>query len=247
MTNFVTLDNNLHSDVKVVHAYGAETGAIVNQARIFITEFEELQKEYPIFFRQAENGDYYAVTILGLDTDENLFVNGDAWAARYIPAVFRRGPFKIGRRQDADGAIKNMIQIDLDDARVNKKEGNSLFLPSGGLSPYLQQISNTLETINVGIESESAFFGQLTEHGLLSPITIQLSVSDTKSYTIPDIFSIDKQKFMDLNEDALVKIHKSGLLSLCQWVLSSLSNTNNLLERKLKKTSLESSENTGNV
>jgi len=240
MANFVTLDNNQHAELKVRHEYSAETGALVNQARIFITEFEELQKEYPIFFRAADDGSFYAVTLLGLDRDENLFLNGSKWDARYIPAMFRRGPFQIGRSKNADGSTKDIINIDMDDPRVNKDTGNDIFLPSGGVAPYLTQISKTLEAIGVGLSSETAFFAELKKYDLLKEITVQLSVSESKSYTIPDIYSVDPEKLRALKGEALDAVHNSGLLSLCQWVLTSLSNTNNLLERKLKTISKDS-------
>lgn len=238
MTNYVTLDNNLHADINVRHEYSAQTGAQVNQTRVFVSEFQSLQKEYPIFFRQAENGDFYAVSILGLDKDENLFLDGASWTARYVPAAFRRGPFQIGRAKSPDGSLRDIINIDLNDSRVStdKNKGNALFLPSGGLSPYLIQISKTLEIITTGLAAEKPFFEALKKHGLLKVMTVQVSVSDEKSYTIPDVYSVDKDKLQSLKGLDLEALHQSGLLLQCQWVLSSLENTNNLLERKLKKT-----------
>lgn len=240
MTNYVTLDNNQHADINVSHEYSAQTGAQVNQTRVFITEFEALQKEYPIFFRQAENGDFYAVTILGLDKDENLFLDETSWSARYVPAAFRRGPFQIGRAKSPNGSVRDIINIDMNDPRISRGEekgtGNALFLPSGGLSPYLMQISKTLELITAGLKAEKSFFEALSAHDLLKLMTVQITVSDRKNYTIPDVYSIDKDKFINLKGAALEGLHQSGLLAQCQWVLTSLDNTNNLLERKLKQT-----------
>lgn len=237
MTQFVTLDNDQHAELKVRHEYTPEGGALVNQTRIFITEFEELQKEYTILFRKAENDEFYAVTLLGFDKDENLFLNGTSWSARYIPAAFRRGPFQIGRVQQTDGSAKSIINIDMDDPRINKDNGNALFLPNGGHTPYLKQISKTLDMIHVGLNHEQSFFSHLKKYDLIKAITVQIPLSDSKSYTIPDIYSIDQEKLRAMTGKDLEEIHQSGFLSLCQWVLSSLSNTNNLLERKLRKQS----------
>jgi len=244
MTNYITLDNNEHADLKVVHEYSAETGARVNQVRVFVSEFEELQKEYPIFFRRTETGEYYAVTLLGLDVallgldvDENLFLDEPRWDARYTPAAIRKGPFQIGLVKNGATESIPTIKIDLDDVRVGKEAGNALFQSGGGLTPYLQHISKTLQSIHIGMNSEAAFFEELEKLSLIEPIVVQLSVSETKSYTVPDIFSISKDKLLNLEPSDLTRLHKSGLLSLCQWVLTSLGNTNNLLERKLKKSS----------
>jgi hypothetical protein len=55
------------------------------------TEFEEVQREYPILIRKDPSGDYQAVALLGLDRDENLFLDETGWNARYVPAVQQRG------------------------------------------------------------------------------------------------------------------------------------------------------------
>ena len=235
----MTLDNNLHADVKVLHQYTDNCGAKANQCRVFTTEFEELQKEYAVFIRRADNGDLYTVALLGLDKNENLFLDGTSWSGRYIPATFRRGPFQIGRTKQADGTTRNIINIDLDDERVNEKDGNALFLPSGGLSPYLQQISKTLETINIGLSKEKAFYQQLEKYGLLKAITVQLPINESKSYTIPDIYSIDQEKLLAVKGNDLQIMHQSGFLLLCQWIITSLGNTNNLLERKIRQSAHE--------
>lgn len=234
MPNFVMLDNNKHAGLKVRHDYTPESGASVNQVRVFVTEFEELHKEYPIFFRKTEEGAYYAVSILGLDTDENLFLDAPRWNARYVPAAMQRGPFKIGLTQTpSDGSVA-MINIDLDDKRVGPEEGIALFEPNGGLSPYLNQISKVLNLIHVGLEKEPEFFDILEKLSLIEPLTVQLKVSEDKGYTIPEIFTVSREGLLALSEKDLMSIHQSGLLALCHAVLSSTSNANHLLEMKLR-------------
>jgi hypothetical protein len=43
---------------------------------VFPTEFEALQREYPILFRRGRQRRLQAVALLGLDRDENLFLDG---------------------------------------------------------------------------------------------------------------------------------------------------------------------------
>src|SRR5690606_32686542 len=106
----------------------------------------ELQKEYPILFRQnSETKRYQAVALLGLNQGENLFLNpdlGSGWAANYIPAAIAKGPFLIGRQsRGADKNITPVIHIDLDHAKVGHEDGYPLFLEHGGNSPYLEHIA----------------------------------------------------------------------------------------------------------
>ena len=235
MAQFVMLDPNQHADLKVVQDY--RDARSLNQTRVFITEFDELHKEYPIFFRKTEDGAFFAVSILGLDVNENLFLNGSSFDTQYIPAALRRGPFKIGKTPNSGPDDAANIHIDLDDPRVGRDEGNALFEKQGGLSPYLTQISRTLNVINIGIESERAFFAELAALSLIDPVTIQLQVSEEKAYSIPELYTISREKLLAVKGADLERIHQSGLLALCHCVISSMSNANYLLARKLRRSS----------
>ena len=126
MTNRVLLNNVDHHDVRVRTGHGAAFGDAINQITVFPTEYEELQREYPILFRRDSDGAYYSVALLGLDRDENLFLGGDGWQGRYVPALLQRGPFSIGvsgQGPNGEPLGEPMIHIDLDDPRVSRSEG----------------------------------------------------------------------------------------------------------------------------
>jgi hypothetical protein len=75
MTNRVLLNNVDHGDLRVVTGHGPAFGDNINQVLIFPTEFEAVQREYPIFFRKDADGAFQSVALLGLDRDENLFLD----------------------------------------------------------------------------------------------------------------------------------------------------------------------------
>jgi len=221
MENFVILDNVEHADLKVTHQYGEEFGTRTNQIRAFVTEFEDL------------------VCILGLDAEENLFLDNKSWTGRYVPAALRRGPFRISLQQNSGGETTPNISVNLEDARVGTKTGTALFEPNGGLSPYLSQIANTLNIIHIGMNKEEAFFAELESLHLLEEITVQVKLSEDKGYAIPNVFTVSKERLLNLGAASLEKAHQSGLLELCHWVISSLRNTDHLLERKLYQSDLQ--------
>ena len=104
MAKLALLNNIDHANLKIVTGFRAEFGDSVNQVAVYPTEFSELQRDYPIFFRKDGEGAYYAVVLLGLDKGENLFLGEGRWHARYVPALHQRGPFLIGfQKQDIDG------------------------------------------------------------------------------------------------------------------------------------------------
>lgn len=234
MSNVVLLDNVEHHDLKVNTERGDVFGDNVNQALVFPNEFRDLQREYTILFRKDAEGAYQAVVLLGLDRDENLFLKGTDWDANYIPAVLARGPFSImvQRSDDPSGGDDAKIQIDMDNAAVNKDEGFPLFLPKGGQAPYLNHMVNVLRTLHDGVAIAQTFFAALQELDLIEPVTFEVKTSKTKQYTIPEVFSISHEKFQKLPAEALDRLHKSGLLAVCYWVLASYDNVRSLVDRK---------------
>lgn len=82
--NRVLLNNVDHADLRVIAAHGVAFGDGVNQTLLLPTEFEAAQREYPILIRKDPSGGYHAVALLGLDRDENLFLDETGWRARYV-------------------------------------------------------------------------------------------------------------------------------------------------------------------
>lgn len=232
MSTFAVLDHIDHANLKVKVQYGEAYGDSVNQALVFPTEFQALQREYPIFFRQSEDQKFYAVVILGLDKDENLFLESGRWNARYVPAVQMRGPFALEiRKQEEDP----LIRINMDDARVGE-EGESIFLPHGGYSPYFEDMLQVLRRLHVGANAANEFFSHLQAFNLIEPVTVQANFSETMQYTVPDVFTISRTRMESLTADELHKLNQLGLLEHCFAVLSSAGNMSRVIDMKVLKT-----------
>lgn len=235
MTNRVLLNNIDHADLRVITRHGPEFGDSVNQVLVFPTEFEALQREYPILFRKDANGEYQAVALLGLDRDENLYLDGGGWNARYVPAVQQRGPFSIALQEGGPGGPSPMIHIDLEHPRVSRTEGEALFLPAGGNSPYLQHVARMLGAIYDGLEVSRPFFTALDELGLIEPVAVEVKLSDREAYELPDVYAISEARLSELGGPSLERLHRSGVLRAAYAVLSSLGNMAWLIEAKNRK------------
>lgn len=238
MTNTALLNNIDHQDLKVITGHSAAFGDNINQALIFPTEFGEIQREYPIFFRKDSNGDYQSVALLGFDKGENLFLAENGWRARYIPAIQRRGPFLIGLRQkQVDGELQTepMIHVDLDHPRVSRTEGESLFLDHGGNSPYLEHIAHILRVIHQGADIAKPMFAAFEEAGLIEPVSVEIKLNDREKYKLTDYHSIGAEKFAQLDGARLELLHKAGFLQAAFLVLSSLGNVHRLIDTKNRK------------
>lgn len=236
MPTFEVLDNVAHANLKVNLKFGEEFRNNVNHTVVFPTEFQSLQREYPIFFRKMKEGQYYAVALLGLDKDENLFLGDNNWRARYIPAVQMSGPFALqlpDQNSTSHDPEDPVIRIDTDDSRVGETEGQSLFMSQGGYTPFFEEMLMALRRVHVGAQLSNDFFSHLESFDLIEPITVQANYGETLQYTVSDMYTVSKDKLASLNGDDLQKLNNLGLLELCYSVIFSSANMSHLVDMKM--------------
>ena len=234
MTNTVMLDNVTHMDLRVRLGYSTEFGDNVGAVLAFPTEFADIAREYPILFQRDDKGDLQAVALLGIDKDENLFLDDTGWNARYVPAVQRRGPFLIGLRDN-----EAMVNVDLDHPRISRTEGEPVFLEHGGNSPYLESVNRTLQVIHSGAELARPMFAAFEDADLVESMNIEIDLGDNTKYVLPDFLGISQDRLAELDGATLERLNKAGFLHLAMLVVSSLGNVSWLIELKRRKRALE--------
>jgi hypothetical protein len=236
VSKIVLLNNIDHADLRVAVGYGPAFGDAINQVRVFPTEFEALQREYPILFRQAEDGEMQAVALLGLDRDENLFLDGDAWRARYVPAMQRRGPFSIGLRPSPEGgAPLAEVNVDLEHPRLASGEGEAVFRRHGGATPYLEGVTAALSDIYDGLDAARRMFAAFEALELVAPVTIDITVGEGRRYELDAVFTINAERLAALDGAALAQLHQAGWLAAAFQAASSLGNIGRIVELKNRK------------
>jgi hypothetical protein len=238
MTQNVLLDNITHKNLRVRLLHGAAYGDNVATVPTFPTEFADVQREYPIFFRRDAQGEFFAVALLGLEKDENLFLEGDRWDARYLPGIVARGPFLIGfqERQEGGELVREpVIHVDLDNPRVSETEGEPVFLEQGGHSPYLQRVTRVLNGLNDGFAMTKPMFEIFQSMQLIAPVDLEVKITGRETVNLPGFFTIDRDKLAGLDSATLHRLHRSGFLHGAYLILASHANLNRLIERKIRK------------
>ena len=228
----IALLNNVdHHDLRAITRHGAEFGEAVNQVLVFPTEFEEAQRDYPIVFRRDAEGALRPVALLGLSRDENLFLDDEGgWRARYVPALFERGPFSIAAPDSAEG--EPMIRIDLDHPRVSRSEGTPIFLPQGGKSPYLERITGVLRAIYLGHHLLEPMVAAFEGAGLLLEVNLEVRAGEAEVQAIAGVSTIDRARLAALSADELAELHQGGFLQAAFLAAASLSNVQRLADLK---------------
>jgi len=239
MARHEMLNNIQHKNLRVVTRPGAQYGDNVGIVMTFPTEYADVQREYPIFFRKdAATGEYSSVALLGLTKDENLYLAGDRWDAGYIPGVVARGPFLIGfQEREEGGEVRRepMIHIDMDHPRVSDTEGEPVFLEQGGNSRYLDQMANILKGINDGLGVSKAMFAEFSRLELIEPIKLEIKLDAESVYDLVGLHTISEAKLRNLGAEDLHKLHRAGFLQGAFLVMASLGNLRRLVERKQRR------------
>lgn len=233
------LNNIAHKDLRVIRRFGAQFGDNVASVLTFPTEYADVQREYPIFFRKdPATGEYQSVALLGFEKNENLFLQGDVWQANYVPGIIARGPFLIGfQEQQIDGDLRKepVIHIDMEHPRVSRTEGEPVFLQQGGNSPYLDYVANVLRGIREGLEMSKAMFAAFLELELIEPVKVEIKLSENDVYNVVGLETINQAKLSSLDGNALEKLNRAGFLQGAFLVAASLSNVQRLMAMKQRK------------
>jgi hypothetical protein len=239
MARHEMLNNIQHKNLRVITRPGAQYGDNVGIVMTFPTEFVDVQREYPIFFRKdANTGEYTSVALLGLSKDENVYLDGDRWDAGYIPGVVARGPFLIGfQEREENGELRRepVIHVDLDNPRVSESEGERVFLEQGGNSRYLDRIGNILKGINDGLAASKAMFAEFTRLDLIEPIKLEIKIDTESVYNLVGLHTLSEPKMRNLGAEDLHRLHRSGFLQVAFLVMASLGNLGRLIERKQRR------------
>ena len=232
MPNYQLLNNIDHGSLRVITRRGARYGDNVMFVPTFPVEMRAVQAHYPILLhKQPDSGQLKPVALFGFEEGENLFLDGESWHAAYIPMMIRRQPFLIGFQKRNPGAERErVITIDMDNPRVSKNDGTSLFLEHGGNSEYLESIADMLEAIHAGHQQNAELISALLEHELIEGITLNITLNDQSQNQLRGMYGIDDEKLQKLDAPALGELNRAGFLLPAYMMLASQSQLGRLVE-----------------
>ena len=236
MPNHQLLDNISHKDVHVVTKHTPDFGDNSSYSHVFISEFREVQAHYPIFFQKnAQTGQFEAIALFGLAGEENLFLTNLGWQAKYIPLSIQRRPFLIGFQESIENGVVSeepVVHIDMSSPRISYNQGEAVFLPQGGQSPYLQQVSATLMAIHQGYQQTKAFIDTLNQHELIESVEIKVTLDDDSNHAMNFLYTINEEKVAQLSGSLVADFHRWGYLKAIHMIVASMPNMSDLITLK---------------
>ena len=234
MTKHVLLDNVTHKNLKILTGRGANLGDSVGYTTIIPVEFRRAACCYPMVFRKNPITDRFeTVGLLGLNQNENLFLDGSYWRADYIPLSIERAPFMIGyARNAAAGEPQAVIHIDMDHPRVSFDDGESIFLEDGGQTPYLERMNSILAELLKGVAENDAFLDALLAEELLEPFALKAQLKNQVNIEVSGFHTINEERLASLSGNELERLHRRNYLEPIYLIIASLSNLRRLIKMK---------------
>jgi len=236
MANHQLLDNVTHKDTKVNRAFHPQFGDNDSYAQVFVQELRLAQVDYPIFFRKNSQTDQFEmIAMFGFTEQENLFLDVAGWHASYVPMSIRRRPFLIGfQEQLIDGVPQEnvVVHIDMDSPRVSATTGEPIFLPQGGQSDYLVEMSEVLGGVHNGHSDNAQFIDELNALSLIESVAIKVELDDGSKNELQSIYTINEEAFLALDNLDFLSLNSKGYVEAIYMILASTGNLSHLIKRK---------------
>lgn len=236
MSNPVILHNETHRNLRVITTRGAEYGEKTHIVPVLGDELHNLVLDFPVYLMKSkETGGYSLNALMGLEPGENLYLQGEHWAATYLPLHMRRQPFLLaasdGEKQ-TNQENEAKIAIDMDSKRIRDSKGEAVFNEDGSKTPYLEDIIKVLSMMAVGIESTEAFISVLVEHELIESAVLNITFANGEKKSLQGLYAIDAIKLSELKGDVLEKMHSRGFLQACYMMVASMGQISKMVKMK---------------
>lgn len=235
----VALNRDRHADLTISpspNGFGFANDALT--VMLVASEFFDAGRIYPIIFTVTPQKSVVPLALLGLEEQENLFVDEDGkWDAHYIPAYIRRYPFVT-----TDGSEGQMtVCFDESFDGFNLEGGLPLF-ENGEPTVKTKEIQNFLQDYFLQMKQTEQFGLMLQEKGLLREISAQASLNDGRKYALNGMLVVDEEKLAQLPDTEVVTLFRTGAMALIHAHLLSLRNISSLAERKSQRYTVDTED-----
>jgi hypothetical protein len=235
LANIQKLNNIQHAQVRIKQVPCALDDIMFSP--VYTSEMRALQSSFPLmFYKNPNEGSFQPIALFGFEQGENLFIDDEQWHSQYIPMLVQRGPLMIAVDGKTDtGEPARVVAIDMDHPNVSETEGEPLFLEFGGNTEYLDRLATMLEGIHLGHTSTPQFVDALTQHGLITPITLKITLRNGEDHALEGFYAVDDEKLQVLNEAAVTDLHRRGHLLPAFMMVASQSQLKRLIDLKNRK------------
>jgi hypothetical protein len=219
VTKFVPISRQRHGTLKwnrpTNYAFSSDRALVT----IVGTELAPAATSMPLAFIRDARG-IHLVALLSGPSVGNLFVGPSGqWAAgTYIPAQYRTYPFRLLR----ESGERIALCVDEESGLIPEDGGEERFFSdTGELAAAVSEILKVLETLERSRAATTSAVAALDAAGLVVPWEVQPVDGETKS--AGGLYKIDEGRLRNLDDEAFLRLRKTGGLSIAHAQLISLS------------------------
>lgn len=227
-SNPVALDKVKHHDLRLDSSQANLSFATQTHSVMLAgMEFQHAAKEYPIIFIQGDKEQIFAAALLGVRTNENLYIGTNGrWNANYVPAFVRRYPFILAKTDATSEQLT--VCIDSDYPGFNNKTGEPLFEKNGEPTAMLTKTMRFLQECQENYQRTEFFIKRLKEMDLFVTISANIETKESGKFTLQGLLVVDEKKLLALEPAKVMELFGLGELGWIYAHLISLANINRL-------------------
>jgi len=231
----VPLQTEKHADLKLKAIRTFDFAADIHIASVLAHEFLRAASTYPIVFVEDQASDMFRpMALLGLNPQENLFVNEEGkWEATYVPAILRRYPFAMAKSGQSDDDDRFTVCIDEESEFFSETEGQPLFTAEGEPGQLLENVQKFLATLYQMDQFTQQFCQQLKENNMFAPVNMRIR-HEGKAQSMTGAYAINEQRLKALKDDTFLQWREKNYLSLIYCQLTSLMQVERLVQMRDK-------------
>jgi len=227
MTKYVVLDPNEHNDLKILPHTNFKQSAKHHILPLSINEFAQASSNFPVvYMKDAQQGKFRSISMLGLSPEKNLFFTEDEWLATYVPDSILRAPFELGPDLTVDKTLT--LYIDQESDYISKTDGEALFNDNEP-SQFLLSVQQTIATYYQNESLTYQFTELLLKYNLLTEIELVTQFQDNEQNKIKGLYIINEVALKALPHDVVVELHQRNFFMPIYAMLASLSQVNRLV------------------
>src|SRR5262245_15944506 len=174
----------------------------------------------PMAFMQ-QVGRYIPMAMMCPMPGHNLFVGPDGkWLGGYIPSPLRSYPFGLVRAQ---GSEQVGLCVDEDSGLLADadEKGENLFTVDGKPSPSISKVMEFLGHIEANRVATDLAMASLAEADMIERWPLEVDVGGKKA-AINDLHRVNEAALGRLDDEAVLKLHKTGALRLAYAQIMSM-------------------------
>lgn len=229
----VLLTREAHAGCRVVPVRDWGIARGLNAVPLTAIECTEAAREFPIAFVPAGQDAQgrvrvSPVALLGLREGENLFVGPSGeWLATYLPAFLRRYPFAY----TDNGAGELNLVVDAAWPGFGGDVGDEVLDAAGEPTPVLQTVCQLLDNFERETLRTRVFCDRLVALDLLRGGEIQGTLPDGQPLNAGGFYMVDEARLATLPDEAVIELHRLGLLGLLHAHRVSMGHVQTLARR----------------